>query len=65
MTREKNVVVPTKIHTKCPSINQDTKAPHSSAFHGRMDRMDIHLNLTFNRCRKLVAAARSSSFVGR
>lgn len=65
MTREKNVVVPSKIHTRWPNMNQDTNAPHSSAFHGLMDRMDIHLNLTFNLWRKLVAAARSSSFVGR
>ncbi len=64
-TREKKVVVPTRIHTKWPSINQDTKAPHSSAFHGRIDLIDIHLNRTLSLCRKLVAADKSSSLVGR
>lgn len=48
----------------CPSINHETKAPHSSAFQGLMERMDAHLKRTRSRCQKPVAAARSSSFVG-
>lgn len=58
-------MVPTKIHTICPNTNQDTNAPHSSAFHGRMLRMENHLKRTFSRWPKPLAAARSSSFVGR
>lgn len=62
---EKNVVVPTKIQTRWLRMNHDTKAPHSSAFHGRMLRMESHLNRTFSLWEKPLAAARSSSFVGR
>lgn len=62
---EKKVVVPTRIHTRCPKKTQETNAPHSSAFHGRMLLMENHLNRTFNRCRNPLAASSSSSFVGR
>lgn len=49
MIREKKVVVPTKIQTRCPNKNHDTKAPHSSAFHGRILLMENHLNRTLSR----------------
>ncbi len=62
---EKKVVVPTKIHTRCPNKNHETNAPHSSAFHGRMLLIENHLKRTRNRCRNPLAAASNSSFVGR
>lgn len=62
--REKKVVVPTRIQTRWPNMNHETNAPHSSAFQGRISRIDIHLNLTFILDQKPVAAASSSSFVG-
>ena len=46
-------------------MNHDTNAPHSSAFHGRILRIDSHLNRTLKRSQNPLAAARSSSFVGR
>lgn len=65
MTMEKKVVVPTRIHSRWPSMNQETNAPHSSAFQGRMLRIECHLNRACRRCQKPVAAARNSSLVGR
>jgi hypothetical protein len=65
ITREKNVVVPTKIQTMCPNRNQDTNAPHSSAFQGLMLLMENHLKRTLRRSRNPLAAASSSSLVGR
>jgi hypothetical protein len=65
ITREKNVVVPMKIHAMFPNTNQDTKALQSSIFHGRTLLIENHLKWTFSRDQKPVAAARSSSFVGR
>lgn len=59
------MVVPTKIQTIWPNRNHETNAPHSSAFHGRMLLIDIHLNRTLKRSQKPLAAASSSSFVGR
>ena len=65
MMREKKVVVPTRIQTKCPNRNQETNAPHSSAFQGRMLRIENHLKRTLSRSPKPLAAANSSSLVGR
>jgi hypothetical protein len=62
---EKKVVVPARIHTMCPRNTHDTKAPHSSAFHGRMLRIETHLKRILSRCQNPLAAARSSSLVGR
>ena len=65
MTSEKKVVVPTRIHTRCPKRNHETKAPHSSAFHGRMLRIENHLKRTLSLSQKPLAAASNSSLVGR
>lgn len=59
------MVVPTRIHTKCPNNIQDTKAPHSSALNGLALRIENHLKRTLSLCQNPVAAAKSSSFVGR
>lgn len=59
------MVVPTRIQTKCPNNIHDTKAPHSSALNGLALRIENHLKRTLSLCQNPVAAARSSSFVGR
>jgi hypothetical protein len=65
ITREKKVVVPTKTQTIFPSTNQETKALQSSTFQGRTLLIENHLKRTFRRDQNPVAAASSSSFVGR
>ena len=62
---EKNVVVPTRIHTKCPNSTQDIKAPHSSMFQGLMLLIETHLKRTLSLSQKPFAAANSSSLLGR
>lgn len=62
---ETKVVVPTRIHTKWPNRIHDKKAPHSSALNGRVLRMENHLKRTLSLCQNPVAAAKSSSLVGR
>lgn len=46
-------------------MNHDTNAPHSSAFQGLMLLIDIHFSRTFDLSQNPLAAARSSSLVGR
>ena len=65
INREKKVVVPTRIQTIFPKTNQETKALQSSIFQGRTLRIENHLKRTFSRDQNPVAAASSSSFVGR
>lgn len=64
MRREKKVVVPTSTQRRWPNKTQETNAPHSSIFQGRMLLMEAHLKRTFIRCQNPVAAASSSSLVG-
>lgn len=59
------MVVPTRIQTKWPNNIHDTKAPHSSALNGRVLLIEYHLNRTLSLSQNPVAAARSSSLVGR
>lgn len=65
MRSETKVVVPTKIQTMCPRTNQETNALQSSTSQGRALLMENHLNRIFSLDQKPVAAASSSSFVGR
>lgn len=65
MSRLKNVVVPTRIQMTCPTKIHEKKALMSSLLKGRRLRMENHLKRTRRRDQKPVAAARSSSLVGR
>lgn len=64
MASETNVVVPTISQMMWPRNIHEMKAPISSVLNGLKLRIENHLKRIPSRCQKLVAAARSSSFVG-